>query len=213
MTNRLNQIFSVLPSCEVFADIGCDHGYVAKAMLDSGKCKRVIVSDISEKCLLKAKTLLNKYAEKGVVESVVSDGFEKVKGCDLALIAGMGGEEICSILDSAATLPEKLVIQPMKNCDKARRCLIDNGYKIERDFLFKSAGKFYDLILAVKGKDCLTEEESLFGRDNLKGDNLDFKEMLSLKIAKLNAVLDSTVLAKDARVNIEKEIERLKKYV
>ena len=61
MTNRLNQIFSVLPSCEVFADIGCDHGYVAKAMLDSGKCKKVIVSDISEKCLFKATTLLQFY--------------------------------------------------------------------------------------------------------------------------------------------------------
>ena len=213
MTSRLNEIFSLLPACKVFADIGCDHGYVAKAMLDSGKCKEAIVSDISEKCLEKAKTLLKRYAERGVVKSVVSDGFEKVKGCDLALIAGMGGEEICSIIERAKILPEKLVIQPMKNCDKARLCLINNGYKIERDYIFKSAGKFYDLILAVKGKGVLTEEEILFGKDNLTLNNEAFKEMLSLKIAKLNAVLDSTSLADSARINIEKEVEKLKKYV
>lgn len=213
MTSRLNEIFSLLPDCKVFADIGCDHGYVAKAMLDSGKCKEAIVSDISEKCLEKAKTLLKRYAERGVVKSVVSDGFEKVIGCDLALIAGMGGEEICSIIEKAKSLPEKLVIQPMKNCDKARLCLINSGYKIERDYIFKSAGKFYDLILAVKGKGVLTEEEILFGKDNLTGNNKAFKEMLSLKIAKLNAVLDGTSLADSARINIEKEVEKLKKYV
>ena len=44
MTDRLKKIFNLLSDCEVFADIGCDHGYVAKEMLVSGKCKRVIVS-------------------------------------------------------------------------------------------------------------------------------------------------------------------------
>ncbi|MBQ4098436.1 MAG: SAM-dependent methyltransferase, partial [Clostridia bacterium] len=38
MNRRLEEIFSVIPKCEVFADIGCDHGLMTKAMLVSGKC-------------------------------------------------------------------------------------------------------------------------------------------------------------------------------
>ena len=213
MTERLNEIFSLLPDCNVFADIGCDHGYVAKAMLDGGKCKFAVISDISEKCLQKAETLLYGYIKKGVAKSVVSDGFQKVGTCDLALIAGMGGEEIRSIIEKAVDLPERLVIQPMKNCDKARLCLINNGYKIERDYLFKSAGKFYDLILAVKGEGVLTEDEICFGRDNLKGDNAAFKEMIAFKISKLQSVLKNSAVYDCAREGIEKEINKLKKYV
>ena len=63
MTDRLNKIFDSLAECEVFADVGCDHGYIAKAMLFSGKCKKVIVSDISAKCLNKAEELLNDFIQ------------------------------------------------------------------------------------------------------------------------------------------------------
>ena len=101
MTERLQKIFSSIPNAKVFADIGCDHGYIAKAMLESGKCEKVIVSDISEKCLNKARELLSENIANGSAESVVSDGFDKVVGADVALIAGMGGEEICNILEKA----------------------------------------------------------------------------------------------------------------
>ena len=41
MTERLNKVFSELPSCKVFADIGCDHGYIAKEMVERKKCEKV----------------------------------------------------------------------------------------------------------------------------------------------------------------------------
>ena len=167
MTDRLQKIFSIIPSCEIFADIGCDHGYIAQAMLISGKAKKVIISDISEKCLQKARELLYEFIQDGRAESVVSDGFDKLSVCDVALIAGMGGEEICSILLKAKVIPNNLVLQPMKNADKVRKCVQNLGYKIQKDFMFKSADKFYDLMLLTKGEENLTEEEIEFGRDNL----------------------------------------------
>jgi tRNA (adenine22-N1)-methyltransferase len=53
MTDRLEKIYAKIPFCKVFADIGCDHGYISKAMLDGKKCERVIISDVSENCLEK----------------------------------------------------------------------------------------------------------------------------------------------------------------
>ncbi len=213
MTDRLEKIFALIPECERFADIGCDHGYIAEAMLKQGKAKKVIIADISAKCLEKAEQLLDENIKDGSAESVVSNGFDKVPPCDTALIAGMGGEEICDIISRAKTLPASLILQPMKNCDKVRLCAVKSGYKIEKDFMFKSAGKYYDLMLLVKGKDTLTQEEIEFGRDNLNGKNQDFKEFLQVKISRLNTYLKSEKLSNEDRKSMLLIKEKLEKYV
>ena len=213
MTDRLEKIFALIPECERFADIGCDHGYIAEAMLKSGKAKKVIIADISAKCLEKAEQLLDESIKEGIAVSVVSNGFDKVPPCDTALIAGMGGEEICDIISRAKTLPASLILQPMKNCDKVRLCAVKSGYKIEKDFMFKSAGKYYDLMLLTKGKDALTQEEIEFGRDNLDGKNQDFKEFLQVKISRINTYLQSEKLSNEDRKNMLLIKEKLQKYV
>ena len=212
MTDRLRIIFNEIPQCEVFADIGCDHGYIAKAMLKSGKASKVIISDVSEKCLDKARELLSEDIALGRVESVVSDGFDKIDDCSTALIAGMGGEEIINILYKAKNLPETLILQPMKNCDKVRCFVVENGYKIDKDFVFKAGGKFYDLIVLSIGKDNLTEEEIEFGRTNVAERNCDFIEMVNSRINKYNDYL-KTIPDGQRKREILLEIERLKKYV
>jgi len=213
MTDRLNVIFNAIPNCNVFADIGCDHGYIAKAMLKSGKCKKVIVSDISAKCLSKAEELLKSEIDLGLAKSVVSDGFERVEGCDVALIAGMGGEEIRSILLNAKELPAKLILQPMKNCDKVRLCAVKLGYKIILDEVFKSLGKFYDLIVLERGEDFITLEEAEFGRDNVLHPGQAFKEMLGLRLDKLRAYSKNPELNEETRNEMLEEISKLEKYV
>ena len=215
MTDRLNKIFAVLPKCESFADIGCDHGYIAKAMLKSGKCEKVTVSDISAKCLEKAENLLAEEIKNGRAKSVVSNGFDSVDYCQVALIAGMGGEEICDILSRAKAqekLPQTLVVQPMKNCDRVRLVALDCGYAFKYDKLFKSAGKFYNLIAIEKGKDFLTEEEIEFGRDNVKERPSEFKEMIAESISKLQFVLQGN-LSTETEKSVKEKIIKLEKYV
>ena len=213
MTERLQIIFNEIPNCEVFADIGCDHGYIANAMMRSGKAQKVIISDISAKCLLKAEQLLGQFIKDGKAQSVVSNGFEKVGYCDVALIAGMGGEEICDIITNAKNLPDKLVLQPMKNPDKVRVLAVNSGYKIQKDYTFKSSGKFYDLIILEKGKDSLTDEEIEFGRDNIKTKGQAFKELLAQKISRINSYLECKNLSDEDRQSMVKNKEKLEKYV
>ena len=213
MTDRLEKIFSIIPECQTFADIGCDHGYMAHAMLTRDKAKRVIIADISEKCLSKAKDLLYPYINGGRAQSVVANGFIGVPDSDVGLIAGMGGEEICTILTSAKTLPKTLVLQPMKNTDKVRLCVVELGYKIEKDYVFKSANKFYDLMLVVKGNDALTEQEIEFGRDNIKDKSQDFIDFISQKLARLDSILLSQDISELDREKMLKTKEKLQKYV
>ena len=81
LSARLTEIFSLIPNCEIFADIACDHGYIAAAMLIKNKCNKAIFSDISEKCLLKAQNLLKPFVENKKAIGLVSDGFEKIEFC------------------------------------------------------------------------------------------------------------------------------------
>lgn len=213
MTDRLKEIFINIDECEVFADVGCDHGYIAKAMLKSGKSKKVIVSDISAKCLQKAIDLLSKEIAENKAVAIVSDGFKNLPQCDLALIAGMGGEEIISIIENAPKLPEKLILQPMKNLEKVRTFLVEKGYKIILDYVFYKNGKFYDLIKVEKGIDTLTQEEIEFGRTNLIEKGSAFTKRLKEDIKKLSDIKEGGKLGKESLLKIQAKIERLSKYV
>ena len=213
MTERLYKIYSEIPNCKVFADIGCDHGYLAKAMLQGGKCNSVILSDISAKCLEKARDLMRDDIAEGRAQAIVSNGFEKLPKVDCALIAGMGGEEIISILLKAKNLPEKLVLQPMKNTDKVRKKVVELGYKIVKDYTFLVGKIFYDLIVLEKGQDSLSEEEIKFGRTNLELRPSAFINSIKLKIENLSKVLNNGNLSECTKIQVTNQIKELEKYV
>lgn len=213
MTERLKEIFSLLPNASVFADVGCDHGYVAKEVLKSGKAEKVIISDISAKCLAKAESLLEDEIDDGRAISVVSNGFEKLPKCDLALIAGMGGEEIISILKNAWFLPQTLVLQPMKNLPKLRVFLVELGYKIIKDYVFTAEQKYYDLLLVKKGEDKLSDDEIEFGRTNLLEKGKAYLERLSKEINSLYFYAKQDGLSLENQRRFIEKAERLSKYV
>ncbi len=211
MTDRLTRIFEQIPECDTFADIGCDHGYIAREMLDKNKCKKAIISDVSAKCLSKAKALLEDYAVEGRAIAVVSDGFKNTPPCDVALIAGMGGMEIISILTSASELPSVLILQPMKNSPEVRRASLQLGYKFNLDYTFYSDRKFYDLMVLTRGEQSLTKEQLEFGVTNLQNKGQDFLLYVNTQIKKLTAVAKKDDLKEHKREQILSKIERLKK--
>lgn len=206
---RLSVICGELDECELFADIGCDHGYCSEYMLDHRLCRKVQFSDISAKCLKKAETLLAAYIKEGIAFPVVCAGLEKIDPkTDLVLIAGMGGEEIVKIL-SEGFLPPKLLLQPMKNSDKVRSFLLQNGYGMQKDYTFFADGKFYDLIKAsraVKAEE-YTRDMICFGRDNLLFPGKDFIRKLERDMRDLESWMAG---AKDGKENLVARLAKLR---
>ena len=197
-TKRLSTLFSELEKCEKFADVGCDHGYCAEFMLERDLCAHAVVSDVSAESLKKAQVLLANYAAAGKVTSVCCDGLEKIpRDCDLVLIAGMGGEEIVTILKNG------------KNTRKVREYLLSQGMEMIADYTFAD-GKFYDLIKAEQtGRaSAYSEKELEFGRDNLLRPSADFLEKLRTEIEKKKKYLLSPVDGQ-AREEITLSLERL----
>lgn len=147
---RIEKLCGYLGECNTFADVGCDHGYCTRYMLDNGLCGRAFVSDISAKCLEKAEKLLEQYIVSGRVTPVCCNGLEKIDpAVDLVLIAGMGGDEIAAIL-RAAFVPENFVFQPMKNARAVREFLLSAGAAITADEVFESGSKYYRVIKGAR---------------------------------------------------------------
>ncbi len=86
MTKRQSVLFGEIEKGGSFADVGCDHGYIAEAVLYSKLCDKVIISDVSEKCLKKADDRL-KLRYSGQYEAIVSDGFDSLPRVDQAVVA------------------------------------------------------------------------------------------------------------------------------
>ena len=209
---RLNKIVSALPQCNVLADVGCDHGYVGIQALEHGIARKVIFVDISNDCLKKAEENCLP-ALKDNASFVCQDGLRHITA-DAAVIAGMGGLEIISILTNAERLPQKLVLQPMRNVPDVRAYVAEQ-YAITLDEKFKD-GKFYDLIVAeYTGKStALSETELEFGVTNLTAPTKDFVVFLLAEQNKLNGILAEhdieEVRARLGSVNKALEITRRK---
>lgn len=186
MSKRLQKICSAIPNCNVLCDVGCDHGYIGIEALNSGVAERVIFIDISNECLQKARENCDKRLIRRA-EFVCRNGLGDIE-CDCAVIAGMGGLEIISILDNAKTPPKYIVLQPMRNVYDVRKT-ISQSYKIISDFKFLD-GKFYDLIVAEYNKTgCkLTENELLFGKSNLENPEQDYILFLQNEYNKLSQI-------------------------
>lgn len=188
MMGRIEKLCAFLDPCESLADVGCDHGYCTQYALERGLCKSAIISDVSAKSLSKAEKLLNAYIQTGRVVSVCCDGLEGIpRQTEQVIIAGMGGDEIVSIL-SRAYIPRKFVLQPMRNCAYVRRYLIDAGCAITADDIIED-GKFYFVIKGMsKGGTCSYSAEELeFGRDSLN--NPLFGEYAREELAKKRSYL------------------------
>lgn len=214
---RIKTLCSLLQPTDVFADIGCDHGYCTQYMLDAGKCERAIFSDVSKGSLQKAEVLLADYVNAGRAVGVLGDGFFGVpSSVGEVLIAGMGGSEILSILTDKkyGFLPKTFVFQPMLNADKLRRWILDNGGYITRDFTFKD-GKYYDVIcgrrlLDGEEKQQYTEMELEFGKENLETLPPAFVERTKKMLKDIEKYLAIENLQEDSRADLLNRREKLK---
>lgn len=179
--NRIEAVCSLIKPCRSLADIGCDHGYVAKFALDFGIAK-VIASDVRVKSLDKARRLLAGY---GNVEFALSDGFDSLPfRVDTAVISGMGGRRIIDILSRCDYKPA-LILGAQHNVAELRVYLIEHGYIITDDFCVYDRGKYYDFIRAEAGVTEMPDGVALKYGIFYKRKNPDLLKMVSELIAKL----------------------------
>lgn len=169
---------------KIVADIGADHGYLTKVLIEENRAKAVIATDISKASLEKTANLAKKYGFLDKIFLKVGDGLKILnKGeAQIVVIAGMGGNEIIKILEENTDKTfDKFIFQPMQNTINLREYLIKHNYEIIKDFIVKDRKKFYNTIVArfSTNKQNLSKKQIEFGLTNLDLKGNDFIEYLS----------------------------------
>lgn len=154
MTYRINQIVSLVPRCEKFFDVACDHGKIGILCLKEKTTRYVVFSDISLVNVSKAKLNCEKM-DLSDCDFVVCNGVPnlKINKNDCVCVSGVGAETIIDIIKRCNKLVCKFIFQPSSQEDKLRVYLTSNRYKIEKERIIKDKGKYYSIILASKKGD------------------------------------------------------------
>ncbi|MBR5490630.1 MAG: SAM-dependent methyltransferase [Oscillospiraceae bacterium] len=146
LSKRLQCLANKVEKGSVAADVGTDHGYIPAWLIQNNICSKVIASDIREGPLQTAiKTAANAGVDK-FIDFRLCAGLNKYSAdeIDIAIIAGMGGETVISILEEAPWTKEKrLIIQPQSKIPELRKWLYENGYSINDAELVYDTGRIY----------------------------------------------------------------------
>ncbi|MBQ7467036.1 MAG: SAM-dependent methyltransferase [Clostridia bacterium] len=189
---RLIAIADLIDDAETVADIGCDHGYLGKMLVKSGKSKKIIAIDINSQSLAKTEKLAKKCHIQDKIEARLGDGLKPLQDgeTDTVVIAGLGGHTIVDILKQKELLGVKeYVFQPAQKSDFLKIYLQQNKFKIICDFIVKDKNKFYNIVKAVRvNKNIkLDEEEILFSLTDFDQYNNDLLEYIDAFIERVNA--------------------------
>ena len=137
--------------CKKPADIGTDHAYLPIYLVQSGICPMAIATDIKKGPLRKAEKNIIRYHMQDKIELRLGDGLIPIKddGCDVLIIAGMGGVLIRDIIEKSIDTARKakyIVMQPMYAEEALREFLLRYGFNIMEESLAKHEGRIYPVI-------------------------------------------------------------------
>lgn len=188
MNKRLELIASILPHGRGFADVGTDHGYLPVYMVQHGYSGKIIASDINEGPL---STAVASARQAGVEDRICFRLCDGLDGCgseelDTVVIAGMGGDTICGILDRADWVMSRdilLILQPMTKAEVLRYWLANNDFAICGEWLIEENGEIYQILSACFGaRTPLSDAELFTGKYELAVGNALFPVQLAALI-------------------------------
>ena len=96
---RLSLAYDLYDPCELAADIGTDHAHLPAALLQRGRCRHMILTDLSESALRNARDEMIRFRLTDRVTLRAGNGLEPLdEACGMISVTGMGGRTIRDIL-------------------------------------------------------------------------------------------------------------------
>ncbi len=209
MNGRLAAILQLIPRDGIgVIDVGTDHGMIPLALAKTGYPGRLLASDLREAPLQRAKQAASQEKAGERIQFILCDGLELCSpgAVDCIVIAGMGGDTICGILDRAEWVMNggvRLVLQPMTHAEVLRYWLIHNGFLIDREEIVCEDGRIYQVFSASSSSGCaesLPDAGYLIGSLQLPRNRKQLKTLAEDELFRLQKKLDG--LAEAGRRNL-----------
>jgi len=167
LSKRLKETAQYAHGLNSIADIGSDHSYLAKYLLD----KNIISYTLCVEAVLgpynKSRANLNEYICSGKADVILSCGIDDVSPeiIDGIVIAGMGGNLILEILSKHKEKIKKfkrLILQPQNAQADVRKFLHNSGFEIIGESVVYEKNKFYEIICAETADKVSVREEIFY---------------------------------------------------
>ncbi|MEA4988631.1 MAG: class I SAM-dependent methyltransferase [Anaerovorax sp.] len=166
LSRRLQTIAEKIHVGETVADIGTDHGLLPIFLYENTISPYVILVDINEGPLEKARENINRYTKNLIFDIRLGSGLEplKVREVDVVVIAGMGGLLMCEILQKDLQKTKsygKLILQPRNAPEKLRKWLLLHGFQITDEVLVEEGRFLCEIIVAqpIESADVFSKEQ------------------------------------------------------
>lgn len=154
---RLLAVAELVGQVGTLADIGCDHGRLCIALLQSGAVQYAIAADVSAASLKKAQALRDYVGLSAHMELREGNGLTVLaeNEADTLAICGMGGMLITNLLSVSPLLmgASGAVLQPMRGVEELRRYLFYNGYCVEGERIARDNGRLYQVLRVRMGQE------------------------------------------------------------
>lgn len=152
LNSRLHACADLIRPGAHVCDVGTDHAQLAVYLLEQGIAADVIASDIGEGPLQAAARTIEAHGLTDRIRTILSDGLQSIppEGLTDIVIAGMGGETMIHILESAPFSLEgkRLILQPMTKARELRRWLFSAGFLITAETCVRDDRYLYAVMCA-----------------------------------------------------------------
>lgn len=182
LSNRLTEIFNLIPEQAYVADIGTDHGLLLIKAIQENKAVKGYGLDIAEKPLQQARENVERFGYQDSIDLHLGNGLEGFKGfANCFVIAGMGAETIWSIISNYKfNENDTIIIQSNTKNAWLRKTVTEQGFAItDERFLMERQIPVFIMVLKISKKKihALTQEDVLIGpvlKQNITGEYLDY---------------------------------------
>lgn len=185
MDKRLLTIAGMITGKRGIVDVGTDHGYLPVYLAKNGYNGDIFATDINEGPLQTAINSAELAGVSGRIRFLRCDGLEACPpdAVDCVIIAGMGGDTICGILDRAEWILDgryQLILQPVTKAEILRYWLAWNGFKFEAEHIVEEQGFVYQIFSARFDNNTKLSDAELFtGKYELVSDEPLFPKQLA----------------------------------
>lgn len=216
LSHRLMQVSSYVPERAHLLDVGSDHAYLPLYLLEKGQIKSAIAGEVVVGPYQSALTNVKQSLFSHLIEVRLADGLDALgqdDEVDTITICGMGGRLISMILENgkAKLSSVKLLILQPNNCeDEVRTWLVQHGFEIIAETIVEENQKFYEIIVAEKGEQTLSQDELRFGPCLSKEVSSTFVKRWQMEKEKLSVALSNIPESNSsARDKLQKKITKI----
>lgn len=196
LSKRLKAVLDYIGPNEKIVDVGCDHGYLAKAAIAKG-VKYIQLVDNKKMPLARAKANLFTMEKDAHIIYTLASGLTSIDDeITVACICGMGGDLIASILEASREQAQRmhyLLLQPNTKVDHLRAYLSQHAFAILAEQWIVEREKFYPILKVQYIPDTapLSPLEIMYGPYLLRHPNDVFIIYLKRRMVELDTIIQA----------------------